>query len=186
MKRRSFLHCALGTASLAGFGWHAGHRRTEAPHLRKVSRSGRALGTQVHITVFAASEAQGEEAIRHAILDTGEVGTLGHNAGHDHKLWAASIQHPREPGLLGIVHLDQRCLATSGVSDSTHDKFIAAAKTGSMEGYKILVDHLAHENFFLARRAHAFLRNRKLPQAVQPAFEDYERKFQDHDPILHI
>jgi len=51
--------------------------------------------------------------IRHAVIDTGEIGTLG---AHPQKAaWQIGITHPRRPGeLLEVADLNGRCMATSG------------------------------------------------------------------------
>ena len=63
--RRRFLFCALGGAGLAAITWRRGTFSAEPSpgDLHEVSRSSRAMGSQVHCTVYAASRAQGEEAI---------------------------------------------------------------------------------------------------------------------------
>ena len=66
MNRRHFLYCTLGTAGLAGLG-AAGWKLRGAANLKKVSRSSQALGTQVHLTVYAESRSQGERAIDAAL-----------------------------------------------------------------------------------------------------------------------
>jgi thiamine biosynthesis lipoprotein len=51
--------------------------------------------------------------VRHALLDTGELGAIGRRA--DGGRWTAGIQHPREPdAYLALAALDDRFLATSG------------------------------------------------------------------------
>ncbi len=59
MNRRRFITCTLGTAGLGAVGWKASH----SSGLTKVTRSSRALGSGVHITVHAASRNKGEKAI---------------------------------------------------------------------------------------------------------------------------
>lgn len=54
-----------------------------------------------------------EEGIEHALIDSGEIGTIGNHA--ENRDWQIGIKHPRKPeALLGLTHLDGRCLATSG------------------------------------------------------------------------
>ncbi len=51
--------------------------------------------------------------IRHALVNTGEIGTLGGKS--DGQAWTAGIQHPRrEDAYVELAKLDGRCLATSG------------------------------------------------------------------------
>lgn len=51
--------------------------------------------------------------VEHALIDTGEVGTVGTHAERDN--WRIGIKHPRESGgLLAMARLKGRCLATSG------------------------------------------------------------------------
>jgi len=51
--------------------------------------------------------------ITSALIDTGEIGTVGARAGKDD--WSIGIKHPRKPqDFLGLASLNGRCLATSG------------------------------------------------------------------------
>ena len=60
--------------------------------------------------VLAALRAHG---IRHALVNTGEIGTLGRK--EDGKPWAVGIQHPRQAGAyIAVADLQGRCLSTSG------------------------------------------------------------------------
>lgn len=60
--------------------------------------------------VRAALEARG---VRHALVDTGEFGSLGRNA--DGNPWTVGIQHPRQPdAYAALARLDGRFLSTSG------------------------------------------------------------------------
>ncbi len=60
--------------------------------------------------VLAALRAHG---IRHALVNTGEIGTLGPRA--DGKPWTVGIQHPRQAdAYVSAAALDGRCLSTSG------------------------------------------------------------------------
>ena len=53
------------------------------------------------------------EGVEHALIDSGEIGTLGRHA--EDRAWSVGIKHPRREGkLLGLTKLDDRCLATSG------------------------------------------------------------------------
>jgi len=54
-----------------------------------------------------------KHGIRHALVDTGEIGALGGKA--DQEAWTVGIRHPRRPDAhLGLARLQGRCLATSG------------------------------------------------------------------------
>jgi thiamine biosynthesis lipoprotein len=56
--------------------------------------------------------------IRSALIDTGEIGTLGKHA--QQRDWSIGIKHPRETGsLIGMARLNGRCLATSGDYETT-------------------------------------------------------------------
>jgi FAD:protein FMN transferase len=51
--------------------------------------------------------------IEHALIDCGELGTLGSNP--DQSPWRVGVQHPREEdAFVGVTELGTRCLATSG------------------------------------------------------------------------
>jgi thiamine biosynthesis lipoprotein len=54
-----------------------------------------------------------EHGIEHALVNAGEIGTLGHR--QDGDPWKVGIQHPREPdAYISLAKLDGRALATSG------------------------------------------------------------------------
>jgi thiamine biosynthesis lipoprotein len=54
-----------------------------------------------------------EHGIQHALVNAGEIATLGGRTGQEP--WRAGIQHPRDPeAYLSIAGLTDRCLATSG------------------------------------------------------------------------
>ena len=60
-----------------------------------------------------ATSALRRHGIEHALIDTGEFGSLGH--GSDADGWNVGIQHPRrEDALVAVANLAGRCLATSG------------------------------------------------------------------------
>lgn len=66
----------------------------------------------------AAAHALREAGIKHALIDSGEIGTVGPHAEKDH--WSIGLKDPRDrAGLLGIARLDGRCLATSGDYETT-------------------------------------------------------------------
>lgn len=60
----------------------------------------------------AARAALAKHGIEHAIVDTGEISSIGNHAEREH--WSVGIRHPREAGMIGITQLNGRCLATSG------------------------------------------------------------------------
>lgn len=67
--------------------------------------------------VMAALRARGVE---HALVNTGEIGTIGPKAGNEP--WVAGIQHPRKPdAYISLAKLDGRCMATSGDYATTFD-----------------------------------------------------------------
>lgn len=54
-----------------------------------------------------------ESGIEHALVDAGEIGSLGHKA--DGQQWNAGIQHPRVPdAYVAVIKLDGRCISTTG------------------------------------------------------------------------
>ena len=60
-----------------------------------------------------AMEALKQAGIRHALVNTGEIASLGRKAAGG--AWMAGIQHPRmKDAYLGLAALDGRCLSTSG------------------------------------------------------------------------
>ncbi len=61
----------------------------------------------------AACQALKSHGIHSALLDTGEIGTLGTHVQKNE--WTIGIKHPRKPEeFLGLAALKGRCLATSG------------------------------------------------------------------------
>jgi thiamine biosynthesis lipoprotein len=77
-------------------------------------------GTQITLNGIAqgfAADAVGKvlqkHGIQHALVDTGEVNTIGGQPEHEN--WNIGIKHPREEGgLLALAKLNGRCMATSG------------------------------------------------------------------------
>jgi len=54
-----------------------------------------------------------EHGVEHALIDTGEIGSLGTKANGD--AWSIGIQHPRDrEAYVSVAKLAGRCLATSG------------------------------------------------------------------------
>ncbi len=92
---------------------------------RRVERSSdhvrlRGAGTKITLNGIAQGFAADRvtktlrnHGIEHALIDTGEIGTLG--AKPDDNGWTIGIQHPRdEQAYLSLAKLAGRCLATSG------------------------------------------------------------------------
>ena len=81
--------------------------------------------------VRAALEARG---VRHALVDTGELGALGRKA--DGTPWTAGIQHPRvADAYVALAELDGRFMATSGdyatrFTEDFRDNHIVDPRTG--------------------------------------------------------
>lgn len=62
-----------------------------------------------------------DEGIEHALIDCGEIGTIGTNP--KGKAWTAGIQHPRRSDAFSAVtEIDDRCLSTSGDYATTFSK----------------------------------------------------------------
>lgn len=56
--------------------------------------------------------------VRHALVNTGEIGTMGRKSGNES--WKAGIQHPRRPdAYVSLASLSGRCMATSGDYETT-------------------------------------------------------------------
>jgi thiamine biosynthesis lipoprotein len=61
----------------------------------------------------AAMAALRRAGVVHALIDTGEMGTIGGKP--DGAAWTVGIQHPRQPAaFISLAKLQDRCLATSG------------------------------------------------------------------------
>ena len=98
------------------------------PRRIRLLRQGTAVTLNGIAQGFAADRALAalrQHGVRHALVNTGEVGSLGHKSpgrrGEAHEPirpaapWVAGIQHPRDTAaLLGRVPLQGGCLATSG------------------------------------------------------------------------
>ena len=66
----------------------------------------------------AARQALQDAGIEHALIDSGEIGSVGTHAERDH--WSIGIKDPRNPAtILGVASLQDRCLATSGDYETT-------------------------------------------------------------------
>jgi thiamine biosynthesis lipoprotein len=60
-----------------------------------------------------ASSALVAHGVAHALVDSGEIGTIGGKPDGD--LWSVGVQHPRhDDAYLSLARLNGRCLATSG------------------------------------------------------------------------
>jgi thiamine biosynthesis lipoprotein len=60
-----------------------------------------------------ATDALRAREVRHALINTGEIGALGTRADGD--AWTIGVQHPRQSeAFVSLAKLDGRCLATSG------------------------------------------------------------------------
>jgi FAD:protein FMN transferase len=85
--------------------------------------------------------------IQHALIDTGEYGSLGQNS--EQGRWTVGIQHPRKPDALSArVRLAGRCLSTSGDYATTFSadfskNHIFDPRTGSSPGELSSVSVLA-------------------------------------------
>jgi FAD:protein FMN transferase len=70
---------------------------------------------------FAADRAMGAIkgcGVRHALVNAGEIASLGRKAGGE--LWSVGIQHPRvADAYLGLAQLEGRCMSTSGDYETT-------------------------------------------------------------------
>lgn len=74
-----------------------------------ITLNGMAQGFATDRATFALRS----RGIEHALVDAGEIGSLGLKESHEP--WKVGIQHPRrDDAWLALVNLDGRCLATSG------------------------------------------------------------------------
>ena len=84
------------------------------PEAVSFGRSGMAItlnGIAQGFAADAACSALRSHGIEHALIDSGEIGTVGSRI--DQKEWSIGIKHPRnQENLLGVAGLDGRCLAT--------------------------------------------------------------------------
>lgn len=85
-------------------------------HEIRLARPGMAITLNGIAQGFAADrclEALRAAGVYHAMVNTGEIGSLGSKPGA--RPWRAGIQHPREEdAYIALADLDGRCLATSG------------------------------------------------------------------------
>ena len=79
-------------------------------------REGQAITLNGIAQGFAADRALAAlraNGVQHALVNAGEIASLGRKAGGDH--WAIGIQHPRQAdAYLGVADLAGRCMSTSG------------------------------------------------------------------------
>lgn len=104
-------------AARARVDWRALDVASDHVALRRpgmaVTLNGLAQGYAVDVAL-AALRAHG---IAHALLDTGEIGTVGDKAGG--QPWTLGVKHPRDPQALAArMRMDGRALATSGDYES--------------------------------------------------------------------
>jgi FAD:protein FMN transferase len=108
--RRRFLFCALGGAGLAAIGWRRETFSAEPSpgDLLEVRRSSHAMGSQVHCTVYAATRAQGEEAIDAAFAAIDRVESVMSLYRPDSQLCqlnrSGTLSRP-DPDLLDVLQL---------------------------------------------------------------------------------
>ena len=99
-------------AALAKVGWRRiGLRpgRVELVSGTELTLNGIAQG----FAADAVGRVLRDHGIHHALVDTGEIGTIGTHAEREH--WSIGIKHPRKSeDFLGLAALQGRCLATSG------------------------------------------------------------------------
>jgi thiamine biosynthesis lipoprotein len=87
--------------------------RLTAPNMA-ITLNGIAQGYAADKALLALKNA----GIRHALVNAGEIATLGRKA--DGNPWVAGIQHPRQPdAYLGLARLEGRCVSTSGDYETT-------------------------------------------------------------------
>lgn len=101
-----------GAPALPLIGW----RRISADDSGVILRPGMAItlnGIAQGYALDLARAALAARGIRHALIDTGEIGALGQpEPGRD---WTLGVRDPRRPeGHAGALTLDGRCVATSG------------------------------------------------------------------------
>ncbi len=98
--------------------WRMVSISTEAISFRRSGMAVTLNGIAQGLAADAAREVLCEHGIEHALIDSGEIGTVGTHAEKDH--WSIGLKDPRNTkGLLGLAALEGRCLATSGDYEST-------------------------------------------------------------------
>lgn len=97
------------------------YRKLEITSQRLRFKEGMAITLNGIAQGFAADRALAAlraHGIEHALVDTGELGALGHKEGG--APWIAGIRHPRRAdALVSAAALEGRCLATSGDYETT-------------------------------------------------------------------
>lgn len=110
-----------GEAQLAATRSRVDWRRLEVSPDRIVLRDGASITLNGVAQGFAADRAMAalrDHGVEHALVDTGEIGSLGQKQGGE--AWMVGIQHPREPdAYVSLAELTGRCLATSGDYETT-------------------------------------------------------------------
>jgi thiamine biosynthesis lipoprotein len=114
------------------------YRQLEVSSQRvRLGRRGMAITLNGIAQGFAADcamQALRDHGVCAALVDTGEIGTLGRKT--DSQPWTVGIQHPRQhDAYLALAQLDGRCLATSGdyatpLSDDLRHHHLFDPRTG--------------------------------------------------------
>jgi FAD:protein FMN transferase len=99
--------------TLAKVGWEQIEVKGSSVHLHgkgvEITLNGIAQGFAADVV----NRVLREEGIEHALIDTGEIGAVGHHV--EKESWTIGIKHPRESGdFLAMADLKDRSLATSG------------------------------------------------------------------------
>lgn len=110
-------HRAATQADIDAVRDRVDYRKIElSPHRIRLTSPNMAITLNGIAQGFAADRVLAvlrEHNIEHALVDTGEIGSLGRKA--TGQPWVAGIQHPRKPdAYLSLAALDGRCLSTSG------------------------------------------------------------------------
>ena len=126
MRRRKFIYSFLGVAALGSIGGHLGSRfshpgKSATAHLAKLTRTGRALGTEIAITAFHADPKMAEKAIAGAFAAIDEVEQVMSLYRPDSQLSqlnrSGSLAHP-DPRLVQVL---ERAAELSVQSDGAFD-----------------------------------------------------------------
>jgi thiamine biosynthesis lipoprotein len=101
------------SSTLARVDWRQVSVSTETLSFRQPGMAITLNGIAQGLAADAAAAALREAGVAHALIDSGEISTVGTPATKDH--WAIGLKDPRNPSsLLGVTALQGRCLATSG------------------------------------------------------------------------
>lgn len=99
--------------ALQRIGWRQIDLQPNAIELRQPGAALTLNGIAQGFAADAATQALRQRGIEHALVDSGEIGTVGSHVRKDG--WEIGIKHPRQAhALLGLAALEGRCLATSG------------------------------------------------------------------------